>query len=73
MQFHKTVFVLTVWAVGILGGLYAAISPYLTPRHEAALLSGLVVAVGVPVFVLWVYWWVTASVFKSEGRRPRQA
>lgn len=72
-MYRKTALVAVVWTVAFLSGAYAAIDPYLTASQEMALIAGLVVALGLPTFAIWVYWWVNASVFGTGGRRPRRA
>ncbi|PSQ18446.1 hypothetical protein BRD00_05135 [Halobacteriales archaeon QS_8_69_26] len=72
MNFATKLLAFGVWAIGVLGVALAVASPHLTGRQEATVIGGLVAVVGLPMFVMWVHWWVNASVFGSSGRRPGQ-
>lgn len=72
MNFATKLLAFGVWTIGVLGIAFVVVRPHLSGSEEAAVLGGLVAAVGLPMFVMWIHWWVNASVFGSSGRRPGQ-
>lgn len=72
-MYRTTVFVAAAWTVTFLAGAYLGVRPYLTDSQALTLTAGLVVALGLPTVAMFVYWWVNASVFGADGRRPREA
>lgn len=72
MGFGKVIAVCALVIAGILGGTIHYLSPEMTAGSEVAMLGAGAVVVGLPLFALFINWWVNESVYDDATRRPRE-
>lgn len=70
MGLGKAISVCALVIVGILGGTVHYLGPQMTAGSEVAMLGAAAVVVGLPLFALFVNWWVNESVYNDATRRP---
>jgi hypothetical protein len=54
----------------ILAGLLYLVQPYVEPGTYAAIAGAATVVVGIPLFAMFVNWWVNEAVYGTATRRP---
>jgi hypothetical protein len=72
MGFGRVLSVCALAIVGILGGTVHYLGPQMTAGSQVAMLGAAAVVVGLPLFALFVNWWVNEAVYNNATRRPRE-